>query len=57
MSQTMFSFEVKLRLFVYSLVNKILNHFPRVKANVKDIKEKTFDEYKQIERITSKFQT
>ena len=42
--QIIFSFEAKLRLFVYDLENKMFNHFPRVKANVINTKEEKLDE-------------
>lgn len=47
LSETVFSFEAKLRLFVYDLENKKFNHFPRVKANVISIKEENLNEYKE----------
>ena len=47
LSLSIFSFEANLRLFVYNIKNKIINHFPWVKANVINIKEENLDEYKE----------
>ena len=56
LSQTIFSFEAKLRLFAYDLENKIFNHFPQVKANVINIKEEKLDESKEkLEELPANF--
>ena len=47
MSQIIFSFEAEHWLFVYDLENKIFNHFPWEKANIINVKEEKFDEYKE----------
>ena len=47
LSQTIFSFEAKLQLFVYDLEKKMFNNFSRVKTNVINIKKEKLDEYKE----------
>lgn len=47
LSQTVFSFKAKLQLFINDLKNKTFNHFPKIKANVINIKEEKLEEYEQ----------
>ena len=47
LSQTLFTFEAKPQLLVFYLENKIFNPFPRVKANIINIKEEKLDEFKE----------